>query len=152
MMTDALHELVSRVAICELKARYFRAVDTKNWDSFETLFADDAVLSAPDDSPDLVFSGRAAIRTGVAASLDGVATVHFGPTPEIGFDGPDEAHGVWAMQDELFFDDAGASPIAYLHGYGHYHERYRKEDGQWRLVACQNTGIERLKRLTTRTA
>ena len=136
-MTDALYELVDRVAICELKARYFRAVDTKDWDTFESLFADDAVLSAPDDSPDLVFSSRSAVRAGVSSSLNGIATVHFGHMPQIGFDGPDEAHGVWAMEDELFFDDAPASPIAYLHGYGHYHERYVRIDGAWKFRSVE---------------
>jgi len=57
--------------------------------------------------------------------------------PEIGFDGTDEAHGVWAMQDELFFDDAAASPIAYLHGYGHYHERYVRIDGAWKFRSVE---------------
>jgi len=43
----------------------------------------------------------------------------------------------WAMQDELFFDDAAASPIAYLHGYGHYHERYVRIDGTWKFRSVE---------------
>ena len=42
---DKLEELAARVAIGELKARYFRAVDTKDWDAFEALFEEDATLA-----------------------------------------------------------------------------------------------------------
>ena len=88
-----LAELTARVAISELKARYFRAVDTKDWEAFEALFEEDATLAAVDDLPGVVFRGRAAIRAGVADSLETAATVHRGHMPEIWFDNPDQAQG-----------------------------------------------------------
>lgn len=134
---DKLEELTSRVAIGELKARYFRAVDTKNWDAFEALFEEDATLAAIDDLPGIVLRGRTEIRAGVAKSLDGIATVHFGHTPEIRFDGVDQAQGIWSMEDELFFSEAASSTLAYLHGYGYYYERYRRSGGEWRFMSVE---------------
>ena len=132
-----LEELAARVAISELKARYFRAVDMKDWDAFESLFEEDATLAAVDDLPGVVFRGRAAIRAGVADSLETAATVHRGHMPEIWFDNPDQAQGIWSMEDELFFSEGSSSPFAYVHGYGHYHERYRRVAGRWRFLSVE---------------
>lgn len=107
-----LEELTARVAISELKARYFRAVDMKDWETFEALFEENATLAAVDDQPGVVFRGRAAIRAGVAASLETAATVHRGHMPEIWFDNPDQAQGIWSMEDELFFTEDSSSPFA----------------------------------------
>ena len=134
---DKLEELAARVAIGELKARYFRAVDMKDWDAFEALFEEDATLAPVDDLPGVVFRGRAEIRAGVANSLENVTTVHFGHMPEVRFENPDQAQGIWSMEDELFFPEGSSSTVAYVPGYGHYHERYRRVAGEWRFLSVE---------------
>ena len=120
-----------RVALQELKARYFRFVDTKDWVGFETLFAPDATLAAVDDLPGVVFKGASGVREGVAGSMHDVVSVHHGFTPELHMVAPDEAAGIWPMEDLLWFGEASSAPGLFLHGFGHYHERYVRVSGEW---------------------
>jgi uncharacterized protein (TIGR02246 family) len=113
--------------IQQLKARYFRLMDTKDWPAFGELFTVDAVM----DADGYVQEGRATILAFLPRVLDGVVTTHHGHMPEITITGPDTATGVWAMFDYLTFP--GSGPPRGLRGYGHYHEEYRRVDGAWRI-------------------
>ena len=114
-------------AIKQLKARYFRLMDTKQWDEWQWVFTEDAWLKWGTED-DQVFEGREAIVAGVSASLKGAVTVHHGHMPEIEILSEDSARGIWAMYDWV---DA---PAFGLHGFGHYHEEYRCEEGVWRIA------------------
>jgi hypothetical protein len=128
---DILARLAAIESIRVLKARYCRYVDTKDWRSFAGLFTREAQLCFPENNPEWV-----SIQTFVPAvekALAGGITVHHVHSPEITFESRERASAVWAMQDRLFFPSgvegiAGAGRIA---GAGHYHERYRLEDGRW---------------------
>lgn len=144
------HEAVRRIQ--ELKARYFRCMDTKDWTGLRAVFASDAVL---DVSAEAVRHGRrpeAGITRGGDAivdrmmrSLEGVTTVHHGHMPEIRLVSDREATGIWAMEDMLRWEDP-ASPLAEMHGFGHYHETYEKIDGEWRISSVR---LDRLRVDTT---
>ena len=122
-MMQALEEIE---AIKQLKARYFRMMDTKQWDGFGEVFTEDAHLAASPD-PKETFTGRAEIVRRVSAALRDATTVHHGHMPEITLTSADSAAGIWAMYD--FVD----LPQLVLHGWGHYHEEYAKQDGTWRI-------------------
>jgi uncharacterized protein (TIGR02246 family) len=124
---DALQRLLDIEAIRQLKARYFRFLDTKDWDAFASLFTDDAYMEADG----VVQEGRAAIRGFLPKVLDGVVTTHHGHTSEIAITGRDTATGIWAMFDYLTWP--GDGPPKGLQGYGHYHEEYVRENGAWRI-------------------
>lgn len=47
---DTAEELRAIEDIKQLKARYFRHIDFKQWDRFRTLFCPDLVVEAPDGS------------------------------------------------------------------------------------------------------
>ncbi len=50
----------------------------------------------------------------------------------IDFEDRDDATGVWAMEDNLFWIRSGKKQ--WLRGFGFYHETYvRGEDGRWRF-------------------
>jgi hypothetical protein len=129
-----------REAICLLKARYFRYMDQKDWDNWASVFAEDVVvlvdsavsngfeLTAPHD----LVTGRDAFVGHIRVFLAEVSTVHHGHMPEIAIISPTEATGIWAMEDKLIWPDGTT-----LHGYGHYREHYRKEDGQWRIARLE---------------
>ena len=123
-------------AIRQLKARYFRFLDTKDWDRFEALFTPDAELDVSDDGAGVV-QGASRIRAGIAAALDGARTVHQGTTPEIRVQG-DEATGTWAMTDLIDYPDGTR-----LEGAGHYHERYVRDGGEWRIARLELTRTRR---------
>ena len=120
-------------AIKQLKARYFRLMDTKQWDAWGDLFTEDAVLQASPD-PEERFQGRDEIVAKVSHLLRDAVTVHHGHMPEIEIHG-DTATGLWAM------DDFVEMPQLVLHGWGHYHEEYAREDGRWRIRSSRLTRL-----------
>jgi uncharacterized protein (TIGR02246 family) len=123
-------------AIKQLKARYFRLMDTKDWDGFRELFTADVLVDVSSDGAG-TFDGLDQFLAMLVPTLQDVVTVHHGHTPEIEVTSPTTATGIWAMEDHLQFADGPE-----LHGYGHYHETYVKVDGAWRI---DTTRLERLR-------
>jgi hypothetical protein len=131
------NDLVAIEQIKQLKARYFRCMDTKDWSGFAEVFAPDAVMDMSSEMRDSTTAGDGVTRGGpeiatfVKGAVDAVQTVHHGHMPEIEITSPTSARGIWAMEDKLRWPEGG--PIRTLHGYGHYHETYEKLDGNWRI-------------------
>jgi uncharacterized protein (TIGR02246 family) len=135
----AVQRLVDIEAIKQLKARYFRLVDAKDWDAWGQVFAIDAVLEIPEG--DLVHRGRDDIVANVSTVMESIRTVHHGHMPEIELTGPDTARGVWAMFDYVEWPEQDGRRIG-IKGYGHYVEEYVREDGEWRIARSR---LERLR-------
>ena len=117
-------------AIKQLKARYFRFLDTKDWTGFGSVFTLNAHVMVPEGNVDV--TGRAGVVESISTLLTGVRTVHHGHMPEIEITGADTASGVWAMSDYVEFPPTGGVRTG-LRGYGHYHERYAREGDAWRI-------------------
>jgi hypothetical protein len=141
-MTE-IEKLVARDEIQALKARYFRCLDLKDWNGYGRTFAKDGLLEvqsiharaeggAPVSRRE---SGAEAIVRWVSAVLNGATTIHHGHMPEIEFGAPGEARGIWAMEDRVIWPDR------WLHGWGHYHETYVREDGAWRIASSLLTRL-----------
>jgi len=122
------------LAICELKARYCRLLDTKQWDAWADLFTEDFVLDTTAAGGYRV-EGRDAAMAMVRTSLGDTPTAHQVHNPEITVTG-DEANGIWAMQDRVAFGSGRG-----LVGYGHYTERYVRQGGQWRIAQSALTRL-----------
>lgn len=120
---DDIRRLVDIEAIKQLRGRYSRAVDTKDWELFAASLTEDAVLTA--DSG--VTEGRDAIVAMVSRALGSAVTMHHQHTPEIELSGPDAATGTWAMQDVVRF--GGFT----LRGWGHYVEEYARTPDGWKI-------------------
>jgi uncharacterized protein (TIGR02246 family) len=120
--------------IKQLKARYFRCMDTKDWAGLEDVFAPDAVLDMSGEMGEHaqpgagVTRGQTAIGAFMKAAVEHIVTVHHGHMPEITVTSPTTATGVWSMEDMLRFPNGTE-----MHGYGHYHETYEKVDGRWKI-------------------
>ena len=128
-MSD-MERLIELAAICRTKARRDHAVDRKDWDTYAALHSDDYV--AMSISTEAIVGGKAAAAQ-LAVQMAGVTTVHHCHTPVITFQDRNNATGVWAMEDNLFWSRNGEKQ--WLRGFGFYHETYRKEaDGQWRFT------------------
>ena len=133
MTADPVHALLDHEAIKSCKARYFRHMDTKNWDEWALVFTIDAHMEVPEAG--MVVDGRAAIVHQVSTALQGTTTVHHGHMPEIVLTGPDTARAIWSMEDYVEFPPGADGARVGLRGYGHYHEEYRRDtDGQWRIA------------------
>jgi uncharacterized protein (TIGR02246 family) len=122
-------------AIKQLKARYFRTMDTKDWTGMRRVFADDVVVDTA-SSGGGVISGADDFMAFLEPTLEGVVTVHHGHMPEIDLTSDTTATGIWSMEDMLRFADGSE-----LHGYGHYHETYEKVDGRWRIKTLTLTRL-----------
>jgi uncharacterized protein (TIGR02246 family) len=122
-------------AIKRLKARYCRTLDTKDWAAYRGLFTDDVTVDTA-DSGGGVITGADEFLDFLAATLADVVTVHHCHTPEIELTSPDTATGIWAMEDMLRFGDGSQ-----LHGFGHYHETYRRAEGGWRIASTTLTRL-----------
>jgi SnoaL-like domain len=128
-------------AIKQLKARYFRMMDTKDWDGFAAVFTDDVEIDVSDDGGD-VMQGIAEFLPFLRAAIGDVTTVHHGHMPEIEITSPTTARGVWALEDQLWWPDG--APIRHMHGFGHYHETYEKTPSGWRIKSLTLTRLHRL--------
>ena len=138
-------------AIKLLKARYFRFVDTQAWPQFRALFADDATLFFPENSPSPVSIDM--FMPHVTAALKGGTSIHHGHTPEIELMTENTARGIWAMEDWLFFppDVAGIAAASEIHGWGHYHETYFRIGQVWLFQTIKLTRLKLDVKLKSRT-
>jgi hypothetical protein len=136
-------ELKSREEIKELKAKYCRFVDTKQWDRLAALFDEKASFEGFGSAPN--GADAATFVLGVSTRMVSATTVHHCHTPEIVFENANEARGLWAMEDYVQFApgtvvvEANGSPG--FRGFGHYEERYLRRDGRWRLLSLRLTRI-----------
>ncbi len=141
-----LDELAAIEAIKQLKARYFRHIDTKDWSAWAEAFTDDVVYyDDPTPFPSTtepVRAGKDAFVGFVREALDPCMTVHQGHTPEIEILDDRSARGIWALHVVTRAD--GNDRVAY----GHYHERYEKgADGRWRIKELRITRIHSVGQL-----
>jgi hypothetical protein len=126
--------------IRRLKARYFRLVDTKDWDGLADVFTADVVVDMRSEGGG-VTSTREDFLAYLRANIEHVTTVHHGHMPEITLEDTADASGIWAMEDMLWWPDG--APLRRMHGYGHYHETYRRGPDGWQIAALRLTRLHR---------
>jgi hypothetical protein len=141
---EPVERLMATEEIKQLKARYFRCMDTKDWAGFERVFAPDAVMDMSGEMRDQTTRGgttrgAAEIAAMVRTVVGPVVTVHHGHMPEIEVTSPTTARGVWAMEDKLRWPEG--SPVRAMHGYGHYHETYERTQEGWRIKTITLTRL-----------
>jgi len=145
-MLTAAERLIAIEEIKLLKARYFRSMDTKDWPALQAVFSPDAELDMRGEAADKskaadgLVVGAANIMPFIRNAVIDLVTVHHGHMPEIDILSPTTAKGIWAMEDVLRWPEGAA--IKTLHGYGHYHETYRRLDGVWHI---QTSRLSRLR-------
>lgn len=123
------------LAICEVKARYCRTLDTKDWAGYADCFTEDLLLDTRPSGGYLVKGRDEAVKL-VRASVETAATAHQVHSPEISFDA-DGANVIWAMEDRVVWGTERIEKMGNLGltGWGHYRERYVKcADGKWRIA------------------
>jgi hypothetical protein len=137
-------DLVALENIRQVKYRYLRCVDLKQWDELAEILTDDATadygtraLGEP-----LRLTGRDTIVGFLRRNLGpGIITTHFAGHPEITIDG-DTATGTWAFEDTVIATEFRVV----IKGAAFYQDTYaRGEDGAWRIA---HTGYVRTYELT----
>lgn len=130
--------------IQDLKARYCRYLDTKQWQELRKVFADNAVFVgnwAKADNADQFVEN-------VAKTFADVTSIHQVFMPEIVRTSDNRARAIWAMTDYVARE---AGELRYLgeslpgqwgfRGYGHYEEEYRYVDGCWKIALWRLTRL-----------
>lgn len=132
-----MYDLQELEAIKRLKYRYLRCIDQKLWGELEDCFTEDATAAYGDGR--YSFTGRDAILKFLrdAMGADTFLSSHRVHQPEIDFDGPDRARGVWAMEDKVIETKAGIV----IQGSAFYYDEYVKVDGSWKI---RHTGYKRI--------
>lgn len=123
------------MAISELKARYCRLMDTKDWAAYRELFTEDYELDVGQAGGAELIHGRDEALQMVLFHIEHAITVHQVHSPEIQLDG-DNAQGIWAMQDRVLFPNGPK-----ITGYGHYTDRYIRRNGEWLIAASKLTRL-----------
>ena len=135
---DDVAALVEIEAIKQLKARYCRLLDAKNWSAWRELFADDFRSDTSPAGGKLIVGGDHFVAfTRKSLAKPSQVTVHQVHAPEIEITSDTTARGVWALEDVVRL-----APGVTLRGYGHYDETYVKIDGRWRF---QSSTLTRLR-------
>ena len=137
---DRLDRLEAIEQIRNLKARYFRLIDTKQWDALRGVFTADMKVVTPDGK--VWMEGGENYAASLKFGLEKAVSCHQGLTGEIEIIDADNARGIWAMQDVITWQDKhpreGWKAIL---GRGHYHETYRREGGEWRIATLTLTRL-----------
>ena len=136
-VNDDATTLLAIESIKQLKARYCRYLDTKDWAAWRTIFTDDFVSDTAEAGGKLIVGADDFVAfTRKALGRPTQATAHQVHAPEIELTSATTARGVWALQDVVRF-----GPGVSLVGYGHYHETYENIAGQWVIKSSKLTRL-----------
>ncbi|HLW69971.1 MAG TPA: nuclear transport factor 2 family protein [Candidatus Binataceae bacterium] len=130
-MTD-IERLLAIEEIRQVKARYFRCMDMKDWAGFTAVFAPDATVDytpASADSSDWKAAGAANVVALVRSVVERAVSIHHGHMAEVEITSPTAARAIFAMEDLIYWPEG--SRYKTMHGWGHYHETYEKLGGKW---------------------
>ena len=123
--------------IKQLKARYFRFLDTADFDGLQTVFTEDAKAYFKGGEYEFDLDGWDALRDFYQQSFTPKKFgMHHGHHPEITVDG-DTATGIWYLQDIFINLEENYT----LSGSALYDDKYVKLDGEWKIAY---TGYKRL--------
>ncbi len=129
--------LVAIESIKQLKARYCRNLDTKDWAAWRTVFTDDFVSDTAEAGGKVIEGADDFVAfTRKALGRPAQTTAHQVHAPEIALTSATTARGVWALQDVVRFG-AGVTLV----GFGHYHETYENISGQWFIKSSKLTRL-----------
>ena len=133
-----MNELLEIEKIKQLKARYFRSLDTNDWQMFGDCLLENCTASYGDGK--YSFTGRSEIVKFMAdnMSADTFFSMHNGHHPEISVtDDGATASGVWYLQD-MILDLANN---VRLYGTGIYSDEYVNSGEGWKI---SHTGYSRI--------
>ena len=130
-------ELAEIEAIKQVKYRYLRGVDTRDWDLVGTTLTKDATSAY--SGVKLSYDGRDAILEFLSTSMpaEDMLTSHKVHHPEIVLTSATTADARWGLEDVVIIQSAKLT----LRGAAYYEDKMVKEDGEWRI---RHTGYRRL--------
>lgn len=140
-LMDDIQKLVAIEEISNLKARYCRFADEKQWSKLAELFTSDGTMEFYDVEGNLInqLRGHEAIRETISKNVGLAQPIHHVFSREIEVTSTTTANGIWAMEDLVIFPEGANARFQSMHGYGHYNETYVKIDGRWLINSLKLT-------------
>jgi len=136
---DTLQELLAREQIKEAKCRYFRGLDTKDFELMCTALTEDVRIHY---GPMGLFEGRQAfldlvtpLNNDDGAGFDTATGLHHALNPEIRFLSDEEAE----VHSVTYFVAFDSGKNSYLQQSGTYIDRCRPEQGVWKICESNYT-------------
>lgn len=128
--------------IKQLKARYFRFLDTGDLPGLQSVFCPEAVVDFKSPSYEVQFNGWPELEGFFAQAFTETRYgMHNGHHPEIAVDG-DTATGLWYLHD-IFINE---EEKLLWQGTAIYEDRYARRDGNWLI---EFSGYERMLEITS---
>jgi hypothetical protein len=145
---DLVEKLAAIEGIKATKAKYFRAVDTKDDQLWRSVYADEVYLDFRGCVTDPVTGWNfapgtdearmvrmASVPGGISETLAGIESVHHASVPEIEITGPTTGNAIWPMVDRLKFGEG--APYKELIGYGYYYDSYERVGDTWKVTSSR---------------
>jgi hypothetical protein len=130
-------DLVEIEALKQLKARYCRLLDAKDWQAWREIFADDFISDTSKAGGKFIEGADEFVAfTRSKLKRQSQATAHQVHAPELELTSGSTARGIWALEDVVRL-----APGINLRGYGHYHETYEKIGAQWVIKSSTLTRL-----------
>jgi hypothetical protein len=114
--------------IKQLKARYFRFLDSKDWNGFNSCLADDVTFDYPPGN--IHVKGNKDLIANFSERHATTKTAHTGSMPEIEIKETYHAEGIWFMTDYIISTDEHKNKTI-AQGFGRYFESYFRDNGKW---------------------
>ncbi len=125
---DGTTEILERVV--DLKTRYCKWLDAKDWDRWTSLFLPNATMQVG-PSKDLTVRGRDAIRKLLTRQLKRAKTLHQARDPELREEEFGRVRVVWRMKDRV------ETPLYLLEGAGFYEDLYEQTSAGWKIASLR---------------
>jgi hypothetical protein len=144
-------DLNAVAAIRQLKSRYCRLLDLKQWAEWGQLFTEDAVMVVKDDVPpelgDPTTRGRAAIVEQVSRIMQGAISIHQVHEPDITLLSYTKAEGIWGMHDYVTWPEGVRPPVPFKakEAFGYYYETYRRVGEHWCIESIDLRRLHAIK-------
>jgi hypothetical protein len=140
MAPDELEQLITNLHAVEqikrLKARYSRAIDTRDWAATDAVFTRDftgevrSFSGQPDSTlPEKTLRSPAEWVSVAREALFDESPLHHMLLPDIEVTSATTAKGIWVAR--FGFRSKAGSPRRSVDGYGHYHDTYECVSGEW---------------------
>ena len=123
-------------AIKELKSKYWRCVDSKQFEEQANCLTEDGIFELPDAKKRL--QGRKAIVQFLMENLgESIVSVHRGHNHEIEITSDTTAKGKWRLNDVIYNIPANTA----FSGWGFYEDEYVKEQSEWKIKNTRITHV-----------
>ena len=146
MSEDLLQQMLDYKAIIELKYKFGRTADAKDWAGFREVFHSEGLF---DFGGGYTVEGGDAFVTEVAKQLENGRSLHRFIMPEINILSATEATGEWVLNDYIEWtpDPATGERRGFM-GFARENDTYRKIDGTWKITSwrCRYERMDPLPR------